>query len=84
MNAHGKGYFVDPTQRYEQPKRYLIRSEDVPRYPPIRAKWLGDHRPASMLVIVPGLVWPNILIEIEAYAVAPPHSRSTQQGKYRT
>jgi 2-iminobutanoate/2-iminopropanoate deaminase len=51
--------------------QYLIRSEDVPLYPPIRAKWLGDNRPASMLVIVPGLVRPDILIEIEAYAVAP-------------
>jgi enamine deaminase RidA (YjgF/YER057c/UK114 family) len=51
--------------------QYLIHAEDLPKYPPIRAKYLGDNRPASMLVIVPGLVWPNILIEIEAYAVAP-------------
>jgi 2-iminobutanoate/2-iminopropanoate deaminase len=50
--------------------QYLVRAEDVPKYP-IRAKWIRDHRPASMLVVVPGLVWPNILIEIEAYAVAP-------------
>jgi len=52
--------------------QYLVRSEDLPLYPPIRSKWLGDNRPASMLVIVPGLVRPDILIEIEAYAVAPP------------
>ncbi|MGC1299694.1 MAG: RidA family protein [Alloacidobacterium sp.] len=51
--------------------QYLVRAEDVPKYPPIRAKWLGEQRPASMLAIVPGLVWPNILIELEAYAVAP-------------
>lgn len=51
--------------------QYLVRAEDVQKYPPIRAKWIGGHRPASMLVVVPGLVWPNILIEIEAYAVAP-------------
>jgi 2-iminobutanoate/2-iminopropanoate deaminase len=48
-----------------------LKAVDVPKYPPIRAKWLGEQRPASMLAIVPGLVWPNILIEIEAYAVAP-------------
>jgi 2-iminobutanoate/2-iminopropanoate deaminase len=51
--------------------QYLLRADDISVYGPIRSKWLGDHRPASMLVIVPGLVWPNILIEIEAYAVAP-------------
>jgi enamine deaminase RidA (YjgF/YER057c/UK114 family) len=51
--------------------QYLIRSEDISRYPPIRAKWLGDHRPASMLVVIPALVRPDFLIEIEAFAVAP-------------
>jgi 2-iminobutanoate/2-iminopropanoate deaminase len=51
--------------------QYLVRSEDLPLYPPIRTKWLEDHRPASMLVVVPALVRPDILIEIEAYAVAP-------------
>jgi 2-iminobutanoate/2-iminopropanoate deaminase len=51
--------------------QYLVRAEDLPQYPPIRSKWLKDHRPASMLVIVPALVRPDILIEIEAYAVAP-------------
>ena len=51
--------------------QYLVNAEHIPLYPPIRSKWLGDHRPASMLVVVPGLVWPNVLIEIEAYAVAP-------------
>ena len=51
--------------------QYLVRAEDLALYPPIRSKWLKDNRPASMLVIVPGLVRPDILIEIEAYAVAP-------------
>jgi enamine deaminase RidA (YjgF/YER057c/UK114 family) len=51
--------------------QYLLRAEDIRSYGPIRSKWLGEHRPASMLVVVPGLVWPNLLIEIEAYAVAP-------------
>jgi 2-iminobutanoate/2-iminopropanoate deaminase len=51
--------------------QYLVRTEDLPKYPPIRAKWLGDNRPASMLVVVPALVWPKVLIEIEVYAIAP-------------
>lgn len=51
--------------------QYLTRSEDIAKYPPIRSKWLGDNRPASMLAVIPELVWPNILIEIEAIAVAP-------------
>jgi 2-iminobutanoate/2-iminopropanoate deaminase len=51
--------------------QYLVRIEDLPLYPPIRVKWLKDNRPASMLVIVPGLVRPYILIEVEGYAVAP-------------
>jgi 2-iminobutanoate/2-iminopropanoate deaminase len=51
--------------------QYLLRADDIRSYGPIRSKWLGNHRPASMLVVVPGLVWPNLLIEIEAYAVAP-------------
>jgi 2-iminobutanoate/2-iminopropanoate deaminase len=51
--------------------QYLVRVDDLPLYPSIRSKWLGDNRPASMLVIVPGLVRPDILIEIEGYAVAP-------------
>jgi enamine deaminase RidA (YjgF/YER057c/UK114 family) len=51
--------------------QYLVRPEDIALYPPIRSKSLGDNRPASMLVVVPGLVRPDILIEIEAYAAAP-------------
>jgi 2-iminobutanoate/2-iminopropanoate deaminase len=51
--------------------QYLVRQEDVALYPPIRAKWLGDNRPASMLVVGAGMVRPDILIEIEGYAVAP-------------
>jgi 2-iminobutanoate/2-iminopropanoate deaminase len=50
--------------------QYLVRPEDIPRYGPIRSKWLGDHRPASMLAVIPRLVRPEFLIEIEAYAAA--------------
>lgn len=48
--------------------QYLLRAEDIRTYGPIRLKHLGDHRPASMLSVVPGLVKPEILFEIEAVA----------------
>jgi 2-iminobutanoate/2-iminopropanoate deaminase len=48
--------------------QYMVRVEDIASYPPIRLKYLGDHRPASMLSVVSLLVRPNILFEIEAVA----------------
>jgi enamine deaminase RidA (YjgF/YER057c/UK114 family) len=50
---------------------YLTDAKYIPAYSAIRSKWLEDRRPASMLLVVPALVWPQILIEIEAYAIAP-------------
>ncbi|MEO6022179.1 MAG: RidA family protein [Burkholderiales bacterium] len=47
---------------------YLLRPEDIPAYVKVRTKFLGDARPASMLLIVPELVKPNFLLEIEAIA----------------
>jgi enamine deaminase RidA (YjgF/YER057c/UK114 family) len=47
---------------------YLLRAEDIPIYAKIRARYLGEARPASMLLIVPELVRPNFLLEIEAIA----------------
>ena len=47
---------------------YLVRQEDIKDYVAVRARYLGDTRPASMLLVVPGLVKPEILVEIEACA----------------
>ena len=47
---------------------YLVRQEDIKEYVAVRARYLGDARPASMLLVVPGLVKPEILVEIEAVA----------------
>jgi 2-iminobutanoate/2-iminopropanoate deaminase len=58
-------------QHLVEVSQYLVRAEDISPYPPIRAKWLEENRPTSMLSVVPALVRPDILIEIEAYAVAP-------------
>jgi 2-iminobutanoate/2-iminopropanoate deaminase len=51
--------------------QYLTRAEDIPKYRPIRSKYLTDNRPAFMLAVIPGLVRPEFLIEIEAYASVP-------------
>jgi len=50
--------------------QYLVRPEDVPAYGAIRARFLGDCRPASMLLIAAALPKPSSLIEIEAIAAA--------------
>jgi enamine deaminase RidA (YjgF/YER057c/UK114 family) len=48
--------------------QYLVRREDLPAYAEVRRRVLGEARPASMLSFVSGLVWPEMLIEIEVYA----------------
>ena len=47
---------------------YLVRESDIPAYVKVRARYLGDARPASMLMIVPALVRPKFLLEVEAIA----------------
>jgi len=47
---------------------YLLRAEDIPAYVKVRSQFLGDARPASMLLLVPGLVRPEFLLEVEAIA----------------
>jgi enamine deaminase RidA (YjgF/YER057c/UK114 family) len=48
--------------------QYLTSAEDIAAHAAIRAGFLGSARPASMLVVVPALVWPQMSIEIEAWA----------------
>lgn len=48
--------------------QYLLRAEDIAAYAEVRARFLGDARPASMLLIVPALVRPSFLLEVEAIA----------------
>ncbi len=49
--------------------QYLTRAEDIKAYAEVRARFLGDNRPASMLLVIPHLVWPEILVEVEIIAV---------------
>jgi 2-iminobutanoate/2-iminopropanoate deaminase len=48
--------------------QYLLHATDIPAYAKVRAKFLGEARPASMLLIVPALVRPEFLLEIEVQA----------------
>jgi 2-iminobutanoate/2-iminopropanoate deaminase len=47
---------------------YLTRESDIAQYVQVRSRFIGDARPASMLLITPALVRPEILVEIEVIA----------------
>ena len=51
--------------------QYLRREADIPAYAEVRVRFLGEARPASMLMVVPGLVRPEFLLEIEVGAAKP-------------
>ena len=48
--------------------QYLTRRADLEAYRPIRSRFLGEARPASMLSFVNELVWPNMYFELEIIA----------------
>jgi enamine deaminase RidA (YjgF/YER057c/UK114 family) len=48
--------------------QYLTHAEDIGAYAKIRNKYLGDARPASMLLVIPQLVWPDMRVEVEIIA----------------
>ena len=48
--------------------QYLTRAEDIPAYGKVRIRFLADARPASMLLVIPQLVRPEFLVEIEIIA----------------
>jgi 2-iminobutanoate/2-iminopropanoate deaminase len=48
--------------------QYLTRAEDVADYAKVRSRVLGEARPAFMLLVVPQLIWPEVLLEIEVIA----------------
>lgn len=51
--------------------QYLVRADDIPAYAKVRARVLGEARPASMLMVVAALPRPDFLVEIEAVAARP-------------
>ena len=48
--------------------QYVVRPSDIAAYRQVRARVLGNARPASMLMVVDRLPSPEILLEIEAVA----------------
>ena len=50
--------------------QYLTRAEDIAAYANVRARFLGDSEPASMLLVIPQLVRPEFLVEVEIVAAA--------------
>ena len=49
---------------------FVVRPEDYAKARGVRAKFLGDHRPASSGVVITALAMPKSLIEIEVVAAA--------------
>ncbi|WP_162040634.1 RidA family protein [Undibacterium sp. YM2] len=47
---------------------YLTRESDIAEYVKVLSHYLGGARPASMLMIIPALVKPGFLLEIEVIA----------------
>jgi 2-iminobutanoate/2-iminopropanoate deaminase len=52
-------------------RQWLIDANEIPAYAAVRNRFL-QHEPASMLAVIPALVWPNIRVEIEVVALVPP------------
>jgi 2-iminobutanoate/2-iminopropanoate deaminase len=50
--------------------RWLVNAADIPAYAKVRTGSLGDVQPAFMLAIVPGLIRPAVLVEVEIVAAA--------------
>ena len=48
--------------------QYLTHAADIPAYVEIRKRFLGDARPAFMLLVVPQLIRPEFLLEVEIIA----------------
>lgn len=46
----------------------VVNAADIPAVREVRNRFLGDHRPASTLMVVAGLASPAYLLEIEAFA----------------
>jgi 2-iminobutanoate/2-iminopropanoate deaminase len=53
-----------------QVRQWLTSADDIKAYAAVRSGFI-THEPAFMLAVVPGLVWPNIRLEIEVVAAVP-------------
>ena len=51
-------------------RQWFTSADDIPAYLPVRSQFI-KHEPASMLAVIPALVWPGIRLEIEVIAAVP-------------
>jgi enamine deaminase RidA (YjgF/YER057c/UK114 family) len=51
-------------------RQWLTSAEDVRAYVEVRSKFI-THKPAALLGVIPGLVRPDFLIEMEVVAAVP-------------
>jgi enamine deaminase RidA (YjgF/YER057c/UK114 family) len=56
-------------------RQWLVNADDMADYVAVRSQVL-KHESASMLAVVPALVWPNIKVEIEVVAAVPAAKRN--------
>jgi 2-iminobutanoate/2-iminopropanoate deaminase len=63
------GFGVDDLVKITQ---YLTSADDIRAHAAIRSQFLGTARPASMLMVVSALPWPQMSIEVEAWAARAP------------
>ncbi|HJX21404.1 MAG TPA: Rid family hydrolase [Steroidobacteraceae bacterium] len=59
------GMTVDDIVKVTQ---YLVHPADIAAYAKVRALFVGNARPASMLLVVPALVRAEFLVEVEVQA----------------
>lgn len=60
--------------------QYITRLEHFPGYAAARARFLGDHRPASTLLVVSALVKPEYLVEVEVVAAKAAPAAARRAG----
>lgn len=51
-----------------QVRHLLVRASDVPAYRAVASRFLGEHRPASTLMVLQALARPELLVEVEVVA----------------
>jgi 2-iminobutanoate/2-iminopropanoate deaminase len=54
-------------------RQWLVREEDIAPYVAVRSKFIS-HLSASMLAVIPALVRPDFLVEVEVIAAVSPKS----------
>ena len=59
------GMTIDDVVKITQ---YLTQESDIAEYVKVRRRFLGEARPSSMLMVIPALVEPGFLVEIEVVA----------------